>query len=242
MFRRINKTKHKSRQAFTLVELIVVLVILAVIAAIAIPSLIGYIKKAREADRYEQAEAYRVAMQAVVSEYYGRYGTAIVGTTDGTQTPNLRWDKNKKVPNTAEDQMWGEKILNLVGVERGETEPYILVFGVALENDQGVSPYQVVYVGYLEDLSSPSIFYVNGKWMHEYPKDVGEVGKEVIGKDDKGKDIMQNYLVLPNGAHVPVQYFVVSNRSNSLNDIWIQTRTGGEHTLEGHSASGRYGY
>ena len=48
MFKRIAKTKHKSRQAFTLVELIVVLVILAVLAAMLVPALTGYIKKTKK--------------------------------------------------------------------------------------------------------------------------------------------------------------------------------------------------
>jgi prepilin-type N-terminal cleavage/methylation domain-containing protein len=229
MLKRVKK-RHKGRQAFTLVELIVVLVILAVVAAIVVPILIGYIKKAREARDLEAAEAYRVAIQAVASEYYGLHGTAVVGTTDGTQTPNLRWDKNKKVPNTAEDQKWGEKVLNLAGYDRN-TEPYILVFGVAKENNQGINPNQVVYIGYLPDINSPAMFYVNNKWIHEYPKDVGEVKK----KNNK------NYLVLENGGEVEIQFFVVSNRSSTKNDIWIES-VGGEHTLQGHSGTGSYGW
>lgn len=230
MIKRVSKVRHSRRQAFTIVELIVILVILAVISAMLVPALTGYIKKARESKYYEEAEAYRVAMQAVVSEFYGKYGTAIVGTTDSTQTPNLRWDKNPKVKNSAEDRAWGEKILELVGSDR-DTEPYIMVFGVTLDNDKGVSPYQVVYVGYLADQSAPSLFYVNGKWIREYPKDVGEVTKH----NNK------NYLVLPDKSEVEVRYFVVSNRTNTKNDIWIET-AGKENTLQGHSATGHYGY
>ena len=189
MFRRISKTKHKSRQAFTLVELIVVLVILAVLAAMLVPALVGYIKKAKKAKDIEMAEAYRVAIQAVATEYYGVKGSAVFGVSDGTQTPNLRWDSNPKINNSAEDREWGEKVLSLVGADRS-TEPYILVFGVAKPNDKGVNVNQVVYVGYLADKNSASIFYVNNKWIYEYPKDVGEVTK----KNNK------NYLVLPNGG------------------------------------------
>ncbi len=42
-----NKIFRKNNKAFTLVELIVVLIILALLAAILIPSLIGYIDKAK---------------------------------------------------------------------------------------------------------------------------------------------------------------------------------------------------
>lgn len=48
MIKRVTKTKHKSRRAFTLVELIVVLVILAVVAAMLVPSLIGYIDRTKK--------------------------------------------------------------------------------------------------------------------------------------------------------------------------------------------------
>ena len=71
MLKRVKKC-HKSRQAFTLVELIVVLVILAVIAGMIVPALIGYIQKSRLAKAYYEADEYRVAIQAVVSEYYGK--------------------------------------------------------------------------------------------------------------------------------------------------------------------------
>lgn len=230
MMNRITKKRHKSRNAFTLVEIIVVLVILAVIAAMIVPALTGYIKRAKEAKHIEEAEAYRVSMQAVVSDFYGKYGTAIVGTTDGTQTPNLRWDENPNIHNSEEDRAWGEMILELTGRDRS-TEPYIMVFGVALENNKGISPYQVVYVGYLADQKSPSLFYVNGKWIREYPKDVGEVTKHHN----------KNYLVLPDKSEVEIRFFVVSNRTDTDNKIWIES-AGGENTLQGHSASGHYGY
>ena len=44
MLKRVKK-RHKGRQAFTLVELLVVLVILAVLAAAIVPVLTGYIKR-----------------------------------------------------------------------------------------------------------------------------------------------------------------------------------------------------
>ena len=231
MMKRVSKTRHKARQAFTLVELIVVLVILALLAAMIVPALVGYVKKAKKAKQIEIAEAYRVAMQAVATEYYALNGTELVGTTDGTQTPNLRWDDNPEMPNTETDRAWGNKILNLVGADRS-TEPYILVFGVAKPNTAGVNVFQVIYVGYLADTKSPSIFYVNDKWIYEYPKDVGEVKK----RNNK------NYLVLPNGGgEVEIQFFVVSNRSKTKNEIWVES-AGGKDTLQGHSASGSHGY
>ncbi len=229
MLKKVAKTTHNRRKAFTLTELIVVLVILAVISASLVAALTGYIKRAKKAKHIEVAEAYLVSMQAVASEYYGFYGSELVGTTDGTQTPNLRWDSNPNVQNTDSDKQWGERILELTGNDRS-TEPYIMVFGVAEENDKGVNPYQVVYVGYLADQSSPSWFYVNGKWTNDYPKNTGDVVKQNN----------HNYLRLSSGDLVPIHFFVVSNNTSTKNEIWIES-AGGKNTLEGHSA-GHNGY
>ena len=68
MYRRIRKTEHKSRQAFTLVELIVVLVILAVLAAILVPTLTGYIDRAKQKKDINEAQAGLVAAQSALVE------------------------------------------------------------------------------------------------------------------------------------------------------------------------------
>lgn len=60
----------KKTSGFTLVELIVVLVILATLAALLVPSLAGYIDKARQNAVIAKARAVLVASQAVVTEAY----------------------------------------------------------------------------------------------------------------------------------------------------------------------------
>lgn len=60
----------KKESGFTLVELIVALVILATLAALLVPSLTGYIDKARQNVVIAKARAVLVASQAVVTEAY----------------------------------------------------------------------------------------------------------------------------------------------------------------------------
>ena len=60
------------KDGFTLVELIVVLLILAILIAVLIPSLTGYIRKARE--NVAECRNCVQAAQAILSEQYGEHG------------------------------------------------------------------------------------------------------------------------------------------------------------------------
>lgn len=68
MFYNLNSSKLK--KGFTLVELIVVLAILAVLAGILVPSLTGYIDKAKKAKSLANARGFLNAAQTVCSELY----------------------------------------------------------------------------------------------------------------------------------------------------------------------------
>ncbi|MEG0933456.1 MAG: type II secretion system protein [Lachnospiraceae bacterium] len=65
----------KTKQGFTLVELIVVLVILAVLASLLIPALVGYIDKANEKKAIAECRQVVMAAQTIVSEQYGERGS-----------------------------------------------------------------------------------------------------------------------------------------------------------------------
>ena len=73
------KSQWKSTDnGFTLVELIVAITILAILAALLIPSMVGWIDRAKEKSYAVEARAVYLAAQTVESDHY-----------DGTATPYL---------------------------------------------------------------------------------------------------------------------------------------------------------
>lgn len=72
--------KRLNNKGFTLVELIVVLVILAILAALLIPSLTGYIDRARQESVVAETRMVVLAAQTVLSEDYGQSETFVGGT------------------------------------------------------------------------------------------------------------------------------------------------------------------
>ena len=67
----IQKLK-KSKKGFTLVELLVVLVILAILAAAIIPSMMGFIDKAKEESAAAECRNVILAADVVMNELYGK--------------------------------------------------------------------------------------------------------------------------------------------------------------------------
>ena len=75
---------EESRGGFTLVELIVVMIILGILAALLIPSLTGYIDKAKTKGAVAEARSVLVALQTCADEDYA----------DGSDVLDENWWKN----------------------------------------------------------------------------------------------------------------------------------------------------
>lgn len=66
------KSKHivSTRDGFTLVEMITVLVILTVLSAMVIPSMVGFIDKARERIYVNEAQGVRYSLELYLLDHY----------------------------------------------------------------------------------------------------------------------------------------------------------------------------
>ncbi len=84
--KRRKMSKKMNNKGFTLVELIVVLVILAILAAILVPTLMGYIDKAKQEKDFSTAQSVRVAVQSVLAELYSKSEdpNSVTGAKEGT--------------------------------------------------------------------------------------------------------------------------------------------------------------
>jgi type IV pilus assembly protein PilA len=64
----LNNRKNKNEEGFTLIELLVVVIIIGVLAAIALPSLLGQVNKAKQAEAKNNVGAVNRAQQAYFLE------------------------------------------------------------------------------------------------------------------------------------------------------------------------------
>ncbi|BAZ52133.1 general secretion pathway protein H [Nostoc sp. NIES-4103] len=67
----LSNRKNKEDEGFTLIELLVVVIIIGVLAAIALPSLLGQVNKAKQAEAKNNIGTINRAQQAYFLEYQG---------------------------------------------------------------------------------------------------------------------------------------------------------------------------
>ena len=126
----MQQKRRSKKGGFTLVELIVVLVILAILAALLIPTLTGYINKAKEKKVIAETRMAVMAVQTMNSDYYAAKNTDMDWTklTDAQKTEFKELaeltDKGKLGTGDNAVKFDGNKVSKLVYTHNGVTCTY----------------------------------------------------------------------------------------------------------------------
>lgn len=123
------------QKGFTLVELIVVLAILAVLSAIMIPSLTGYIDKAKNTQLLSIARSVYTAAQIEVSEAYARGPMEVKSATNITDRPAVgNFPSIRNIVENSEMKDWGFAGQDYVDY-RGTVKYFVNGFGFQNNNN-----------------------------------------------------------------------------------------------------------
>ena len=129
--------KNRKFKGFTLIEIIVVIAIIGVLAAILVPSMIGYVNKARKTHDMNSGKVIAESVMSILSEKEG-VDSSFYSNTQEVQNPH--WNKTDPVTSDSYD-------LIVVAVMNGgtgcngafwnwtETDPAYKVFADALNDD-----------------------------------------------------------------------------------------------------------
>ncbi|MCI7732496.1 MAG: type II secretion system GspH family protein [Solobacterium sp.] len=123
------------QKGFTLVELIVVLAILAVLSAIMVPSLTGYIDKAKNTQLLSIARSVYTAAQIEVSEAYARGPIEVRSAKNETNKPAVgNFPSIRNIVENSEMKDWGFAGQDYVDY-RGTVKYFVNGFGFQNNNN-----------------------------------------------------------------------------------------------------------
>lgn len=123
----LQQKRRSKKGGFTLVELIVVLVILAILAALLIPTLTGYIDRAKEKNVIAETRQCVMAAQTLYDEAYAnvkKNGTAAIPTDAEILKLAELTDKGKLGTGDKAVKFDGNKVSQLVYTNNGVTCTY----------------------------------------------------------------------------------------------------------------------
>lgn len=123
----MQQKRRSKKGGFTLVELIVVLVILAILAALLIPTLTGYIDRAKEKNVIAETRQCVMAAQTLYDEAYAnvkKNGTADIPTDAEILKLAELTDKGKLGTDKDKVAFDGNKVSHLVYTNNGVTCTY----------------------------------------------------------------------------------------------------------------------
>ena len=223
---RLNREKTDDNKGFTLVELIVVLLILAILAAILIPQLLGYIDRAKEKQTILDARNCLQAAQSELAALYGKQkgelkpGTPVIPITVKKGDSFITLKEGESVDKYGPEAKNGDvdlvgsdfanKVLKTAGLT-GDKEPFILMIAVGSNHDKNGSlnkvtkhdKYTVYYVLYIDKKDSVPVYYYNGTWTRQNPR-------------ENNKDVaFDQYNVVKDGPlkGKRLQYYLISNKT-----------------------------
>lgn len=202
-----------SRKGFTLVELIVVLVILAILAAMLVPSLLGYIEKAREKEDMLKAKNCLTAAQALFTKNYASRSTtdkkAVKAEANVSYTGKAENGEGRDIYMNGSQQ--SAEILSTAG-----DNPYVFIVGAGDYHtyaDGGTDihkAYTILFAIYKEKADSKPIFFDGKEWTNEYPW---------FAKGDKaGND---NIFEI-NGEATKLSLYVICDSYGNEKTMWNQ--------------------
>lgn len=190
----------RNRKGFTLVEVIIVLVIIAIMAAMLIPSLTGYIDKAKKSKYMLSAKNCMKAMQVELSEFYAEQKD--MSKMEKINVNDLKANKDITLLNT----QFAKEVL-----ETADDDPYMLIFGMGgygKYNDSDRSKvYTIYFVIYWPDKNTDPIFFDGSQWTEKYP-----------WRQNGKKDGQNTFEV--NGENVLLQYYFIKAPSTNLTTNW----------------------